>query len=760
MIVVVWVFAFAKADYSCAQWTEGKAESPQPKQTLAQKLAAPGDDKQIGLVLSGGGAKGFAHIGVLKVIDSLGIKVDYIGGTSMGAVVGSLYASGYTGKQLDSLFNTLDLEELVNDDLPRGARSFFERRDEERYAVTLPFNDFQITLPSGLSKGQNFYNLMVRLMSHVSSEEDFTKLPIPFLCMVTDIETGEEVLIDHGYLPIAVNASAAMPSLFAPVEMDGRLMVDGGVRNNYPVQELLDRGMDIIIGSDVQDDLKTRDEIQSGLDILTQINNLSTIDAMVVNKQKTDIYITPDIAGFSVVDFDRGNDMIDNGATAALAEISKLKKISTPGYQKPELNLSRPDTIYIDRLHIDGLNDFSRAYITGKLNLDLPGLISYEQFNNGINNLQATGNFTKINYIIDRSGGESAILLEVQESEVKNYLRLGLHYDELLGSAALVGLARRNLLFDNDKASFDAILGDNIRYRLDYFIDKGNYWSVGLSSDFVQFKQQVATPSTSDFSGIPEGLNSLSIEYYEFNHRIYGQTHLGKGFTGRIGAEAKYLNIFSNTFGGEDDPRAAVFERSLIGSIYGRVQFDNLDDPSFPDCGWYARGEVQSYLFSEVYFDGFTKNFEPFTRMEVEVKRAQSLGRFSLTGGFSGGAPLGDPVSNSLDFFLGGYGFGRINNLVSFYGYPALSEVGDTYLKLALDLDYEIFNNNHITVGANFANVGDCLIQIDNWFGDFPMTGYALGYGLDTFLGPIEVKYSFSPETEDDLVFVKLGYPF
>ncbi|MDP5078263.1 MAG: patatin-like phospholipase family protein, partial [Nonlabens sp.] len=165
--------------------------------------------KKIGVVLSGGGAKGLAHIGALKVIDSLGIKVDYIAGTSMGAIIGSLYASGYSGKQLDSIFKVTDFDQLISDDLPRSSKSYFERQASERYAVTLPFKDFKISLPNSLSKGQNVYNFLSRLLSHVRDVEDFEKLPIPFFCMATNIETGEEVLLNSGNLPKAVNASGA-----------------------------------------------------------------------------------------------------------------------------------------------------------------------------------------------------------------------------------------------------------------------------------------------------------------------------------------------------------------------------------------------------------------------------------------------------------------------------------------------------------------------------------------------------------------------
>src|SRR5210317_866971 len=161
-------------------------------------------DPKVGLVLSGGGAKGLAHIGALKVIEESGVRIDYIGGTSMGAVIGALYASGYTATQLDSIFRTLDFNTLIQDEIPRRAKTYFERDQTEKYALTLPFDKFQVKFPSALSKGQNVYNLFSKLTSHVNTIEDFSKLPIPFFCVATNIESGRETILDKGYLPRAI----------------------------------------------------------------------------------------------------------------------------------------------------------------------------------------------------------------------------------------------------------------------------------------------------------------------------------------------------------------------------------------------------------------------------------------------------------------------------------------------------------------------------------------------------------------------------
>ena len=268
-----------------------------------QPAPAPGQDIKVGLVLSGGGAKGMAHIGALKVIEEAGVRIDFIGGTSMGAIVGALYSSGYSANQLDSLFSSNDFSVLIQDELPRTAKPFYEKEAEERYALTLPFQKFKVSIPVALSGGQNIYNELVEALYHVKDISDFNELPIPFFCIATDVETGEEVLLNKGYLPEAIMASGTFPSLFMPAEVDGRILIDGGVLNNYPVDRVRALGADIIIGVDVQHGLRGREELNSATEVLLQINNYRTVGKMEEKRLKTDVYIKPEMEQYSVIDF-------------------------------------------------------------------------------------------------------------------------------------------------------------------------------------------------------------------------------------------------------------------------------------------------------------------------------------------------------------------------------------------------------------------------------------------------------------------------
>ncbi|MGE5943759.1 MAG: patatin-like phospholipase family protein, partial [Flavobacteriales bacterium] len=356
-------------------------------------------DIKVGLVLSGGGAKGLAHIGVLKVIDSLGVKIDYIAGTSMGAIVGALYASGYSGKQIDSIFNDVDFDDILNDNLPRAAKTFYERDNNEKYAFTLPFNNFKIKLPSALSRGQNTYGLLSKLTLHVNTINDFSELPIPFFCIATNIETGKAVMLDEGNLSQAVMASGAFPSLFQPVIIDDQVLIDGGVVNNYPIDELRNKGMDIIIGVDVQDGLMSREQLTSAPDVLLQINNFRTINDMKLKVDKTDIYIKPDIANFSVVSFSELNKIVATGKKATLKHMEAFKDISQiQTKDKKQTVIKTVDSLKINNIDLSGESDYTRAYVLGKLKLKTNEKISYEDFNEGVNNLIATNNFDSFLY--------------------------------------------------------------------------------------------------------------------------------------------------------------------------------------------------------------------------------------------------------------------------------------------------------------------------------------------------------------------------
>ena len=707
---------------------------------------------KVGLVLSGGGAKGLAHIGVLKVIDSLGIKVDYVAGTSMGAIVGGLYASGYNAEQLDSIFSNVDVDALLQDFTPRGSKSFYEKRNDEIYALTLPFNKFKLGLPSGLSKGLYNFNLLSSLTQHVSHVRDFKQLPIPFLCIATDAETGEKVVLDSGVLAQNMIASGALPTLYSPVEINGRVLIDGGVVDNYPIEELKSQGIDIVICVDVQDGLKTRDELKGVTSVLAQINNFSMIEKMEGKQKATDIYIKPDIKGFTVVAFDKGKEIIGKGKEKALEFVKELTPFRNLN-SRNNGNVIAQDSIYIKDIVFNKLDNFTRAYIIGKLKFKRNTKISMTQLQKGVLNLNATQNFSAINYSFEKMQDGDKLILHLKENENTAFLKFGLHYDDLFKSGILLNYTKKRLLAKNDVASLDLILGDNIRYNFDYYVDNGFYWSFGFNSKLTTFNRNI-TSNIADNVVSNTTANAINVDFFDLSNQAYLQTIFAQKFSLGGGVEYKFLRLKSETL----EDTNYVFERSNYLSIFGFMKYDSFDKKYFPRTGWNFNSEIRYYGYSSDY----KGNFERFSVAKADFGFAQPVFKnmtFKLQteGGFS----VGERSVSYFDFILGGYGFQQVNNIKPFFGYDFLSLAGDSYVKLLLTADYEIFKKHHLNFSANFANVGNKIFDtIDTWFVKPNYSGYSFGYGMETVIGPVEIKHSWSPETKDHYTWFSVGFWF
>lgn len=721
--------------------------------TLSAQDSIPKRPK-IGLVLSGGGAKGLAHIGVLKVIEEAGIKIDYIGGTSMGAIVGGLYASGYNAQQLDSIFNNTDYDAVIQDFVPRSSKNFYEKGNDERYALTLPFNKFKLGIPSALSKGLYNYNMITRLTHSVRHVRDFNQLPIPFLCIATDIETGEEVLLDKGFLAQAILASGAFPSLYSPVIIEGRYLIDGGVVNNYPAEEIKKLGADIIIGVDVQDDLKDREFLRDATRILVQISNLQMIQKMQDKREMTDIYIKPNVEDYSVISFDKGVEIIEKGEIASNSIKKQLLPLST-NYKKPPLKevKTERDSILIKNINPSKLENYTRSYVVGKMNFKPGSKVTYSKLKQGIENLNATQSFGSINYILEQEQEGDRLNIELTENPNKTLLRFGLHYDGLYKSALLVNLTQKKLLFKNDVVSGDLVLGDNFRYYLDYYIDNGFHWSFGFKSRLNQFNRNITTDFSDGLLFTEANVSTLNIDFVDFTNQVYMQTLFVQKFLVGVGFEYKRLKIESETL----QNATSLFENSDYSSLFGYMKFDSFDNKYFPRSGWNFNGDIQSFLYSTDY----TNTFSRFSIFKADFSLAQQLfKKTTLLVNAEGGFAIGEESVPFFNFVLGGYGFYAVNNFRPFYGYDFMSLAGNSYVKALVQIDVEVFKKNHLNAFANFANIGNNIFEGDVWIQRPAYSGYGFGYGMETVIGPLEIKHSWSPETKDHHTWFSIGFWF
>lgn len=720
------------------------------QQVLSLETRAP----KIGLVLSGGGAKGFAHIGVLKAIEKAGIKIDYIGGTSMGAVVGGLYAIGYNATQIDSIFNATNFQDLIQDYIPRNSKSFYEKRNDELYAIALPFNKFKVSVPIALSKGMYNYNMLTKVTQSVRKITDFSKLPIPFLCIATNIETGEQVLLNKGYLPQALLASSAFPSLFSPVDIDGKLLVDGGVTNNYPVAEVKKMGADIIIGVDVQDGLKDRNYLTEATRILVQISNFPMVSKMKEKLALTDVYIKPEVSEYSVISFGDGKEIIKKGEIAAALVADKLSKLGDLAHFKQQSLHIKSDSLYLKKITVNEMNNYTRAYVIGKLGFKQGAKIAFEDLRDGINKLNATQNFKTITYELQKpTAFADELKLNLTESRNRTFLKFGLHYDGLYKSAILANITQKKLLFKNDILSVDVGLGDNFRYNVDYYIDNGFYFSFGFKSRLNQFNRNAAYDFSNGTLLTQLGINTINIDFFDFTNQVYLQTIFEQKFQIGAGVEQKFLKIKSNTLGTSNN----TFENNNYVSVFGTIKYDSFDNKFFPKKGWNFNGDAQTYLFSS----NSSSQFNRFSIVKADAAIAQTFfQKYTLKLQADAGVTLGQKSISFFDFALGGYGFATINNFKHFYGYDFLSLAGNSYLKTMATIDVEVFNKNHLNFAANFANIKDDLFERTNFITIPKYSGYAVGYGLESPVGPIELKYSWSPELPKGFFFVNVGFWF
>ncbi len=727
----------------------------QVQSMLSQDTISHEKDLKVGLVLSGGGAKGLAHIGVLKVLEEAGVRIDYIGGTSMGAMIGALYSSGYSASELDSIINSFDYTRLMQDKLPRKSKSIYQKGNTEKYAITLPIKNGGIALPSAVSKGQNIFNLLSRLTEHVHEVDDFSKLPIPFFCVATNLENGNVEILEKGFLPEAIRASGSFPTLLDPVEIDGKLLTDGGVVNNFPVDIMRQKGIDFIIGVDVQDKLNDKEDLNSAPDILMQIVSFQMYDDVELKRKETDLYMHPDISDYNVVSFDLTKEIIAKGEEVASKQINYLKQIAKRQKEvtvnKKSKTHFKKEMLYINGIKISGNKNYTNEYILGKLNIEKVGYITFKKFNEGINSLTATGNFKSIHYKFVQKDNGTEIHLYIKEEEISTFLQLGLHFDDLYKTGVLLNLTSKHVLFKNDLLSADLILGDNIRYNIDYFIDNGFHWSYGVNTRYNGFKESFFI----DIDELSEVIIRTPIEYNDFTTQLFLQTAFNKNIALRIGAEHKNLRVFTERLVNNEVVKN-YFDKNNYTGAFAKLQLDTYDKNYFTKKGVFLDINYKTYLFSS----DFNNDFTPFSQLYGKLGYAHTFfNKLTFHYISEAGITIGDDVNGIFDYLLGGNNENFINNFIPFYGYE-VGELGENaFLKSALTIRYELFEKNHVSFTGNFARVDHDLFNKGDIFAD-TKSGYAIGYGLDSFIGPIELKYTWSPDTNQNHWFFNLGFWF
>lgn len=699
---------------------------------VKENLVIPNKPK-IGLSLAGGGAKGFAHIGVLKILDSLGVKVDYIAGTSMGSIVGGLYAAGYTGKDIEQIVMDTDFYSVIRGPKPREEATFFNK-SVDKYLISVPLRNGKVTLPSSISTGQKNVYLLKELFKNVASIEDFSKLPIPFMCIGTNLESGNMTIFEKGDLVQSIMASSAFPSLMEPVKIGDSIYIDGAMTVNYPSKPLKDKGMDIVIGVDLNQDLSNRETLNNIISILNQVIDYGIQKETKRQYEFTDINVKPDLTGLGATSYDEKKRILDSGYVEGLKYVEIFDRLPKRAYDRMrQTSSSIYSNVYkIDNIEIEGSRIYKRNYILGKMELRIPSLQTYGSINRGIDKLVATNNYSLINYDIITENGTNTLKLYVTEDEARHFFKAGLHYDEILKTGLLLNYTAKRLLFTNSNISVDLVLGDKPRYYLNYSIDNGYIPGFGFYSSGMGFDLRDGGNVTTD------QWNWLRNE--AFIQSIYKDKYaLGGG-------------ISHDYFDAELNGTNQRYNRYLNPYVF--LKSDTQDDRYFPTKGFYlnAEGKVVDVLKSDIPKRVFQVKADIRINFPVVNKVAYNLNLF-------GGITIGDNVPDYYRYRLGGIFGQNIVNFKSFQGYYFGQLDAKNVALISNDLQYNFYKNFYATANFSFANLSNAVTFEEAAKVNYSSAGLTAGYKSP--FGQIKVNFSKAFNSGQKGIFtVILGHWF
>ena len=525
------------------------------RQKNIDDLKYKGIRPRIGVVLSGGGAKGIAHVGVLKVLEELGIPIDYIGGTSMGSIIGGLYAYGYSAHELDSILRAADWSLLLSD---RADWTDVFYVNKNNYMLRLPFGwqegDGSIA-PVGFLKGQHINNLFYTLTSQSYKYKTFKEFNIPFFCVGANIVNGQAAYIDSGNLAVAMRASMAVPGVFAPVKIDSMVLVDGGVLNNFPVDKMLEKGIDIVIGVDVGFSYSGVENVSSFMDVLEEVIFMGSKTRVMQNRQDCRIFIKPDMSGYTTTSFSKVDSLVARGETAArtpetYAQLQALAK-ELSSYETepvtPKKPYLPPEAVYVSQIEYTGLKKYNLGYVNQFLQVEPDKWVKLSDITDGIDRLYGTNVFRSVSYEFkqDTARPDRTVLVVNLDEAPSNAFNLGVRYDNQRLAAFLAGVEFRNLGFKNSLLTLDVELSTMSMASLDYTVmpnwnarkNKYSVWipSIGAGMDYYHISTYLYRNSED-----PDQRTS-EIRSNRYRVRLYGQSNWKLNILG-LGISYEFAN--------------------------------------------------------------------------------------------------------------------------------------------------------------------------------------------------------------------------
>jgi NTE family protein len=448
----------------------------------------PAKTEKLGLVLSGGGAKGLAHIGVLKVLEEEGIEPQFITGTSMGSIIGGLYAIGYTAADLEKVAHDVPWLEYFDDEVSRNAQPIEAKEESEKYQFSFPVVNGKIQFPKGFIQGSKMSMLLSQLTLPVHQIENFDDFFIPFRCVATDLLTGEGYVFDKGFLPDAMCASSCIPTVFEPRVIGDKTLIDGMFVRNLPVEDCINMGATKTIAIDVGAPLATLDELTSFVGVLGQTTSFGMVKSTEEQQEKADLLIMPELKNMGSLDFSNVDSLISRGERAAramLPQIRALKKQLNLRNQSPTKrvrNFSIPTELNITSIDFEGGKKSDIRTLRRLIKIKPPQVLTQKQLIDKLTGVYASGFFTYVDYRLLPEGDGYKLLVRTRESSTV-HLRFGGHYDTNVNSAILVNASIKNILLKGSHLSLDFRISETPGIFFDYLIHTNTRPNVGLRID-------------------------------------------------------------------------------------------------------------------------------------------------------------------------------------------------------------------------------------------------------------------------------------
>ena len=727
---------------------------------------------KIGLVLSGGGANGFAHIGVLKVLEEHGIKPDYITGTSMGSIVGALYALGYSSNQLEEIIKTIDWNDVLTDQISIRDIPIFDKQDYPGYSVKMNItNGIKPSLPAGMIQGQKAQKLFARLTWESHQYSNFDAFPIPFRCVAVDIISGKAVVFKDGDLAEAMRASMSIPTVFSPVEKDDLLLIDGGVIRNFPVQECLDMGADIIIGvytgfSENPD----KDDLQSMVKILARSTAFQGIILAKEEAKLTDVYIVPDLTNFGPEHFNKSKGIILQGETAARDSLvmKKLNQISTLCLANDSIKpLKDHGKLWINKIQVKGCELSDSKTIINISELKNQSYMTADDIDKAINRVYSTWQFKKVTYSINHTLIGRDLIITVKEKS-RAYLNLGLHYDNSYGPNALVKIGYNNLLLKSTKAELKFSVSQNPRALFSYKffptkrrqleISLNTYMQLSKMPDIIKEENLVYTLGHYVYTLVDF---DLSFSWSPFKNTML-QARVGNQLNNIVLKEGMEIYYNTNTV-------------NYNFSFYDfRIYINSLNDKYFPTKGicFDARYKYNFNIITNQSDTSYLNKKQTDNNMILTFKYQQYIliaKKFSLIPAISFGT-MSEEAFITEKFFLGGINYSLRPNTYNFGGIRSNYIATDNFFMIGIGGQYKLLNNWYLQLGVQNLFIADYADyeseeedgeeNNDDVFNDNSFFSWRAGIGYQSKFGPIRFVLSKSPERKEFVWSMNIGIPF